>query len=200
MSSFHCSYLARVLTLLRWAPCAPLGWGPILGRFPFRCHPDKKTLLPAVPRVGWPRDGPLSALVSAVVGPSRPLPAAKLIAHHAWPWCRSSAENQGRLPSGLRSVQVNPKQVCVRDAKRETSTRMSPSKGRLTLPPWRRTGLDIGPAHHVATSAFTWDVGIYDPSFCGRTLQRERLALSSMCFCVKQRYHCFQRIPWGLNE
>lgn len=92
------------------------------------------------------------------------------------------------------------KQVCVRDAKRETSTRTSPSKGRLTLTPWRGTGLDIGPAHHFATSAFTWDVGIYDPRFCGRTLQRERLTLSSMCFCVKQRYHCFQQIPWGLNE
>lgn len=130
---------------------------------------------------------------------SRPLPAANLFPHHAWPWCRSSAENQGRLPSGLRRVQVNPKQVCVRDAKREAQGRRQ-AKGDSPYLPGGGQGLILGPPTTLPRVPSHGTVGIYDPSFCGKTLQRERLALSSMCFCVKQRYHCFQQIPWGLNE
>lgn len=140
--------------------------------------------------------------------PSEPLPAAALFLRHSGPLLQVFlCQKPGQAPSlplarpCLRSVQVNPKQVCFTGCQARNTHEDSSEPGTTPLTSLEGVwGLKSGQPSALPQNLHIRAAGIYYPGFCGRALQRERLALSNMCFCVKQRCHCFQQIPWDSSE
>lgn len=83
--------------------------------------------------------------------------------------------------------------MCFRGAKQETTTSTPPSERQFIVPPWMGTGLEASPA-----LALPPEPSEQRAEVAGRF--KEKGLLSLMCFCVKQRFHCFQQIPGDLNE
>lgn len=89
-------------------------------------------------------------------------------------------------------------QVCFGGAKQETTTRTPPSERQLIVPPWRGTGLEASPALSLATRALTAEGRGVSLGSCGRTLQRERFALSNVLLCQTE-VSLFSANTWGLK-